>query len=51
MNHFLRWDIIKQPDLTLRNGRLPVLAGPGLGFELDDERIEHAKQLYADSLV
>ena len=23
------------PDLTLRQGKLPVLQGPGLGFELD----------------
>ena len=49
MNHFLQWDIIKQPDLTLRNGRLPVLDEPGLGFELDNDAIERAKQLYAES--
>ncbi len=51
MNHFLQWDIIKRPDLTLRNGRLPVLAGPGLGFELDNDAIEQAKELYAKSLA
>jgi muconate cycloisomerase len=51
MNHFLQWDIIKRPDLTLRNGRLPVLAGPGLGFELDNDAIERAKELYAKSLA
>ncbi len=49
MNHFLQWDIIKQPDLTLQNGRLPVLYEPGLGFELDNDAIERAKQLYAES--
>lgn len=49
MNHFLQWDIVKHPDLALQNGRLPVLTGPGLGFELDEDAIERAKQLYADS--
>ncbi len=49
MNHFLQWDIIKHPDLALHNGRLPVLGGPGLGFEVDNEAIERAKRLFADS--
>lgn len=49
-NHFLQWDIIKHPDLALQNGKLPVFTGLGLGFELDDDAIERAKQLYADSL-
>ncbi len=35
MNNFLAWDIVSRPDLTLQDGRLPVLDGPGLGFELD----------------
>ena len=49
MNHFLQWDIVKHPDLTLQNGKLPVFTGPGLGFELDEDAIERARQLYADS--
>jgi len=27
MNHFLTWDIIKSPDLSLRNGKLLILTG------------------------
>jgi len=50
MNHFLKWDIVKSPDLSLRNGKLPVLKGPGLGFELDWEAIEQAGELYRKQL-
>lgn len=46
MNHLLAWDIVESPDLTLRNGRLPVLQGPGLGFELDRDAIGRAGELY-----
>jgi L-alanine-DL-glutamate epimerase-like enolase superfamily enzyme len=46
MNHFLKWDIVKSPDLSLKNGRLPVLKGPGLGFELDWDAIGQASELY-----
>ncbi|MDC1286691.1 mandelate racemase/muconate lactonizing enzyme family protein [Gammaproteobacteria bacterium] len=46
MNHFLQWDIVKSPDLSLKNGRLPVLKGPGLGFELDWDAINQASDLY-----
>ena len=35
MNHLLAEDIIERPDLELNKGKLPVLPGPGLGFELD----------------
>lgn len=49
MNHFLEWDIIRQPDLTLQNGALPVLAGPGLGFELDENAVDQAKEAYLRS--
>ncbi len=47
MNHFLAWDIVKSPDLGLKAGSLPVLTGPGLGFELDWEEVEHAARLHA----
>ncbi|MFQ5468335.1 MAG: mandelate racemase/muconate lactonizing enzyme family protein, partial [Kiloniellaceae bacterium] len=46
MNHFLAWDIVKTPDLSLQNGKLPVLKGPGLGFELDWEAVGRAAALH-----
>jgi muconate cycloisomerase len=46
MNHFLEWDIVKSPDLSLQNGKLPVLKGPGLGFELDWDAISQASDLH-----
>jgi len=49
MTRFLAWDIVKSPDLKPRNGRLPVLKGPGLGFEIDRSNIERAKSAYAES--
>ena len=49
MNHFLEWDIVKSPDLALRNGRLSVSKGPGLGFELDWDAIDRAGDLYLKS--
>jgi L-alanine-DL-glutamate epimerase-like enolase superfamily enzyme len=48
MTRFLAWDIIKSPDLTPRNGRVPVLKGPGLGFEIDWNGVERAKRAFAD---
>ena len=48
MNHFLMEDIIQRPDLTLKTGRLPVLSGPGLGFELNWGAIERAKEAVRD---
>jgi L-alanine-DL-glutamate epimerase-like enolase superfamily enzyme len=49
MNHFLTEDIIKHPDLALRKGRLPVLPGPGLGFELDWGAVGRAEEAYRAS--
>jgi L-alanine-DL-glutamate epimerase-like enolase superfamily enzyme len=46
MNHFLVEDIIKMPDLTLRNCQLPLLFGPGLGFELDWDAVARAEAAY-----
>ena len=51
MNHFLEWDIVKSPDLSLQNGSLPVLRGPGLGFELDWDAIDRASDLYSKRMV
>ena len=44
MNHFLAWDIVKHPDLTLQHGKLPILDGPGLGFELDWDGVGRAAE-------
>ena len=49
MNHLLAWDIVKSPDLSLQNGKLPVLKGPGLGFELDWDAISRASELHTKS--
>jgi L-alanine-DL-glutamate epimerase-like enolase superfamily enzyme len=44
MTRFLEWDIVASPDLTPRNGSLPVLDAPGLGFEIDWDAVERSKQ-------
>ena len=46
MNHLIDSDIINYPDLTLQNGGLPILNGPGLGFEIDFEAVQEAKEKY-----
>ncbi len=46
MNHFLSWDIVESPNLALANGRLPVLKGPGLGFDLDWDAVSRAAECY-----
>ena len=46
MHHFLKWDIIEKPDLTLRNGKLPVLSGPGLGFALDWDAVRRGAEAH-----
>jgi L-alanine-DL-glutamate epimerase-like enolase superfamily enzyme len=48
MTRFLAWDIVKTPDLTPHKGRLPVLKGPGLGFEMDWSAVERAQRTFAD---
>jgi muconate cycloisomerase len=50
MNHFLAWDIIDSPELTLKSGKLPLLTGPGLGFELDWDAVARAKELHERTL-
>lgn len=44
MNHLLVEDVVQRPDLKLRNGQLPVLPGPGMGFELNWDAVERAKE-------
>lgn len=46
MNHFLAEDIVQQPDLRLKAGRLPVLRGPGLGFELNWDAVGRAREAH-----
>lgn len=46
MNHFLKEDIIQQPDLDLRDGKLPVTSAPGLGFKLDWDSVGRAAENY-----
>lgn len=48
MNHLLEWDIIEQPDLSLTNGKLSVMTAPGLGFTLDSDNVEKAKQAFQE---
>lgn len=48
MNRFLAWDVIRSPDLRPHRGKLPVLRGPGLGFELDWDNVERSKQAYTN---
>ncbi len=44
MCQLLAEDVISSPDLTLTNGRLGVIDGPGLGFELDRDAVERAAE-------
>jgi L-alanine-DL-glutamate epimerase-like enolase superfamily enzyme len=44
MTRFLAWDIVASPDLTPKNGSLPVLKTPGLGFEIDWDAVERSRQ-------
>ena len=48
MNHFLAWDIVESPDLTPQGGTLPILEGPGLGFELDQSAVARAAQAWRE---
>ncbi|NIP54700.1 MAG: muconate cycloisomerase [Phycisphaerae bacterium] len=46
MNHLLEWDIVKKPNLKLKQGQLPVLPGPGFGIDIDDDAIAQATEEY-----
>ncbi|MFO0951096.1 MAG: enolase C-terminal domain-like protein [Isosphaeraceae bacterium] len=39
-------DILKGPNLTIRDGAMSVPAGPGLGVELDPDRVARANEIY-----
>ena len=49
MNHLLAWDIIDSPNLELQKGKLPIVSGPGLGFSLNIDAVEAAKQAFLES--
>ena len=46
MWQLLEEDLVAAPDLTVRNGVLPVLDGPGLGFELDRDAVNRAAERF-----
>jgi L-alanine-DL-glutamate epimerase-like enolase superfamily enzyme len=46
MNDLLVEDIIERPSLAIKQGRLPALPGPGLGFELDWDAIGRAEEAF-----
>ena len=50
MNHLLASDVISNPELSLVDGRLPVLSGPGFGFEIDSDEVARAAEAYQSSL-
>ncbi len=49
MNHLLEWDIIKSPNLSLVAGKVPVVSGFGLGFELDHDAVGKAHDNFLES--
>ncbi len=51
MHQILREDIISAPDITPRSGRLGMYDAPGLGFQLDDEAVGRAAELYSRSVT
>ncbi|MBT6096038.1 MAG: mandelate racemase/muconate lactonizing enzyme family protein [Rhodospirillaceae bacterium] len=44
MCRFLGEDIISSPDLTLKDGKLPIFDGPGFGFTLDRAAVSRAAE-------
>jgi muconate cycloisomerase len=46
MWQLLEADLIAKPRLEPTNGSLPVLGGPGLGFELDSDAVESASRAF-----
>ena len=50
MNHLLAFDVISSPHLSLVDGKLPVLTGPGFGFDIDVDAVAKAAEEYQTSL-
>lgn len=49
MWQLLQQDLVAAPDLVPVDGRLPIIDGPGLGFTLDPEAVDKARQAYFDT--
>ena len=47
MCQLLKKDIVSSPDLTPTKGKLGVLQGPGLGFELDHDEVARAAERFS----
>ena len=50
MNHFLKWDIIKGSVLDITNGKMQVVSGVGLGFDIDMENVGRAHEIYQEAV-
>jgi muconate cycloisomerase len=46
MWQLLKEDIVEKPNLAPVDGALPIVAGPGLGFELDRDAVARAAEAY-----
>ena len=49
MWHLLERDLVAEPDLTPVDGRLPIFDGPGLGFTLDRDAVDHAAAAHLEA--
>ena len=43
-------DVISSPELSLVEDRLPVVSGPGFGFENDSDALARAAEVHQSSL-
>ena len=51
MCQLLEEDIVSKPDLKPHLGKIKSLGGPGLGFELNLDAVNRAKEAYENLLV
>jgi L-alanine-DL-glutamate epimerase-like enolase superfamily enzyme len=49
MWQLLAEDIVKSPNLVPKDGALPIVDAPGLGFELDGDAVARAAKAYRDT--
>ena len=49
MWQLLAEDIVKSPNLVPKDGALPIVDAPGLGFELDHDAVARAAKAYRDT--
>jgi muconate cycloisomerase len=50
MHQLLQEDVVAAPDITPKKGKLGIIEGPGLGFELNREAVERAAERYRQAL-